>query len=285
LSLENVFLNWTAAWPAHSSNLLRVGLSDCFREYVREIGFPRVVLAPVYENFFRLWATVRKGSSFPPDGQILLELASAVLSQGPESEREIVQLIEEWWQKRPVAALLPFVYEALEFLLAESSDRAICEKLWVAAVTLLRHGSTLSELRAWRRIGKSVGWESALDDYLPLPPDAETQADPLRVAQLRKIAIVSLRERQARAAAETIAMRTGAIVVLVNETHKGPLTASALNADVVLLVWAATTHAVFYGLKDLPKERLSYVAGIGSQSIVYALERWVAENAAPVAAD
>jgi hypothetical protein len=101
--------------------------------------------------------------------------------------------------------------------------------------------------------------------------------DPLTDVDLKKVAIVSLREEAARGAAEIIRQRTGAQVLVVTETHAGTDTNSAKNADVVLFVWASTTHAVYRAF-DGVREKLVYVPGKGAASIVLTLERWAVKQ-------
>ncbi len=89
------------------------------------------------------------------------------------------------------------------------------------------------------------------------------------------MAIVSLRERQAQEAAILLRERSDAQIVIVSETHPGADTRSALAADVVLLVWSATTHSVFRAFDALDKSRFAYVQGTGATGIILALERWI----------
>ena len=60
---------------------------------------------------------------------------------------------------------------------------------------------------------------------------------------------------------------------MVTETHAGAATGSAKTADVVLFVWASTTHAVYRAFDNV-REKLAYVEGKGAVSIVLTLERW-----------
>ncbi len=84
-----------------------------------------------------------------------------------------------------------------------------------------------------------------------------------------------MRERQAREAAAMISERSGAEIVIVSAKVAGPATNSATTADVVLFVWAATSHAVFRAFDGMDRQRLAYVQGTGAASIVIALERWL----------
>ena len=102
----------------------------------------------------------------------------------------------------------------------------------------------------------------------------EAAGDPLLACSFKKIAIVSLHERAAREAASQIEQRTQANVVVVTEHAAGEGTTSAATADVILFVWGASKHAVYRAF-DKVRDRLEYVQGTGSASIVRALERKV----------
>ncbi|MCL6250825.1 hypothetical protein M3P36_07175 [Altererythrobacter sp. KTW20L] len=100
----------------------------------------------------------------------------------------------------------------------------------------------------------------------------EATGDPLLSSGFNKIAIVSLHERAAREAAAQIEKLTLANVIVVTDHAAGEGTASAASADVILFVWGATKHAAYRAF-DKVRDRLEYVQGTGSASIVRALER------------
>jgi hypothetical protein len=128
----------------------------------------------------------------------------------------------------------------------------------------------------WRRVGVRLGFDEAtISQYLPPEPPEDEGIDPLAAAGLMHVAIVCLREQQARQAAEEIKTRTGAKVTMVTATSAGAQTTQACAADVVLFVWLASTHAVFRAFDGFDRERFCYVQGTGSSSIVRSLERWV----------
>jgi hypothetical protein len=165
----------------------------------------------------------------------------------------------------------------LSLLSFHGSARAEALALWVKAGDLVRT-ETLElgrgEHAAWSSVGLRVGFDrAAIQSYIGVF-ELRDRPDPLALAGLRKIAIVSLRQKQAQEASRMIRARCGAEVVLVDETDAGPQVCAARNADVILIVWSATTHAVFRGL-DQVRERVAYVQGTGAESIVLTLERAV----------
>jgi hypothetical protein len=228
----------------------------------------------------QLWAELRRGSSHPADAGVLLELAEAVLALEPKAEEEVAASLVAWWQARPAKTLVPFVLEAVELLdrLEAGTQR---ENLWLLAAEFIRRTGeelTPGERALWRRIGERIGLDAGtLDEYVPLPHAGEAQ-DPLATAGLRRVAIVSLRERQAHEAGQLIRQRTQAHVMVVASTHADAATDAALSSDVVLFVWSAATHAVFRAFDRFDRQRLAYVPGTGAASIVRTLERWVLEQ-------
>jgi hypothetical protein len=152
--------------------------------------------------------------------------------------------------------------------------------MWIDGVTAIRSRAfelTETEIVLWRRIGQWLGFDdTTVAEYLPArEATADVPAeDPLSASGLRKVAIVSLHEKAARMAAKLIAQRTGAEVIVVDELVAGASTESARSADVILLVWAATKHAVYRAF-DHVRDRVAYVQGTGASSIVLGLERWV----------
>ena len=88
----------------------------------------------------------------------------------------------------------------------------------------------------------------------------------------QKIAIVSLQESAAREAARELQSRTNAEVIVVTSLVQDGLTKTAKAADVILLVWAACSHAVYRAFDDC-RSRVVYAQGTGTNSIVAAAEQ------------
>jgi hypothetical protein len=168
--------------------------------------------------------------------------------------------------------------DAIELLERDHPDRAAPTDLWLDAAEFVRRAPeslTSSEKHLWRRVGRKLGVdEPTINAYLPLD-EVQPAQDVLQTSNLRKVAIVCMRERQAREAAEMISQRSGAKVDVVVGKTAGPETDQALEADVILFVWMASTHAVFRAFDGFDRKRFCYVQGTGSSSIVRSLERWV----------
>jgi hypothetical protein len=274
--LEELYTDPAVGQDARLRRLLMSGLVELVDDFVKEPGFPRADLADVYLALFRLWGSLKRGSVYPPDSQVLLELGEASLEFGRAEESETVGILRAWWKARPVRALLPFLLGAVE-MLDRLGTEGQCENFWILAGDFVRGDLEVlspGERLLWRQVGARIGYDAGtLDEYVPLPEKGVT-ADPIRQAALTKVAIVSLRERQAQEAAGFLRERTDAQIVVVSETHPGADSRSALAADVVLFVWSATTHAIFRAFDAVDKKRLAYVQGTGATSIVLALERW-----------
>src|SRR5262249_3173758 len=149
-----------------------------------------------------------------------------------------------------------------------------CENFWILAGDFVRSDPDVlspGERLLWRQVGARIGYDAGtLDEYVPIHQEVAS-VDPIRQAALKRVAIVSLRERQAQEAAVLLRERSDAQIVIVSETHPGADTRSALTADVVLIVWSAITHAVFRAFDSLDKKRFAYVQGTGAAGIILAL--------------
>jgi hypothetical protein len=254
------------------------GLPIIINDFVAVRDFPQAELVAVYRQLLGLWAEHKKGSASTPDANLLLLLADAILPHVSSVEVEVAEAIRDWWQARKVRAMLPFLLNGLDMLSQFISDRAVCESLWIDGAEFIRidPGSlTSGERTLWRIIGTRIGLDATtISEFLGFETESEEDTPDFIVeANLRKVAIVSLREEAAHTAANLIRQRTDADVIVVTETHAGTDTNSAKLADVILFVWSSSTHAVYRAFDNV-REKLEYVQGTGAMSIVLALERW-----------
>ncbi|MCY1079127.1 hypothetical protein [Archangium lansingense] len=243
-----------------------------------DLEFPSPRHASLFPQFLRLFTARKKGSLNREDAALFLLLASAVLAFHPGSERTLVQEVESWWSQRPGEGLLLFLLEALSLVSPHVPGDSACLALWTQGAELLHRQEvalTAGEWRAWRSIGQRLGAaKELLDTFLPPREGPGVRADPLAVAGLKKVAIVSRQERQAKEAAAQIQARFSGKVVVVTDKAAGAATRDAASADVILLVWSTISHAVYRAF-DSVRDRLAYVPGSGSESIVLALERFL----------
>ena len=275
-SIEELYLADTLL--KRQRDFLSQGIAEFLQDFVREPEFPRARLGNLYLALLRLWGTLHGGTSAGQEhGHVLLELASASL-QLNRAPDEVLQIVERWWEARPSRSQLPFLLDAIELLEREFPRPEAPANLWLAAADLiLRLPDALapSEKALWRRVGQRLGIDQAsIAHYLPEDP-IEEEVDPLAERKLKHIAIVCMRERQAREAAEQISRRIRADVTIVTESVAGVVTHHACTADVILFVWMASTHALFRAFDGFDRRRFCYVQGTGAASIVRTLERWV----------
>jgi hypothetical protein len=284
-TIEELFTDPLVASDMLGPDFLQQSLPVLIEDLVGDPAFPRSGLAKDYWALLQLWAQYRQGSVQPADSNVLLALAHGSLCSPANIDVEVGQLLLQWWTARPVRALLPFLLEAIELLSECSTEQGIAQNLWIDGAEFLQRSAVeiaSGERHLWRKLGTrlSIGI-NALDQYFPKPKEASEIPDPLVGIGLRKVAIVSLHEKAASFAAELIRARTGAEVIVVAEHVAGKATQSACSADVILVVWAATKHAVFRAFDDV-RDRLAYVQGKGPGSIVLALERWAFHQGATV---
>jgi hypothetical protein len=256
-------------------------------DMVGDLDYPRCGIAPAYLGLLSVWVGNRSGRAMPGESNVVLSLAAGILQCQGTAEADVTIQLKAWWERRPVKAALPYLLAALELLTDFSSEHSTAQGLWIEGATFIKEKGvelTRMELSLWRRIGLHLGFDqTTVAEYLPIPmsaADSEPQDDSFAGQTLRRVAIVSLHEKSAKAAAEIIKERSGAEVIIVSEHVAGPATQSAQTADVVLLVWAATKHSVYRAF-DKVRDKLAYVQGTGPSSIVMALERWAISHASP----
>jgi len=277
---EELFTDPACATNSDASELLGQSLPFLIEDLVGEPEYPRSELAQTYLTLLQLWTQQRATNLQPADPNAAISLAAGVLSSLAGVEIQTAELLRRWWQSRQVRIRLPFLLETLDLLADHCQEFGIAQGLWIDGVTFIRAQAvalTLSEHKLWRSIGQKLGFDKeTLDEYLAVAAITAEQEldDPLQAAALRKIAIVSLHEKAAQAAAALIRERTNAEVLVVSELVAGRDTKSARTADVVLLVWAATKHSVYRAFDDM-RDKIAYVQGTGVSSVVLALERWV----------
>jgi hypothetical protein len=243
-----------------------------------DLEFPSPRHANLFPQLLRLFTARKKGSLNREDTALFLLLSNALLEFYPGAEGALLEEVGSWWAARPGEGLLLFLLETLSLVAPHAPGNSACMALWTQGAEVLRRQEVAlspGAWRAWRSIGHRVGVTGELlNVYLPSRESANTQVDVLARAGLRKIAIVSRQERQAKEAASQIQSRSGAKVVVVSEHVAGAGTKDAASADVILLVWSTISHAVYRAF-DSVREKLTYVPGSGAESIVLALERTV----------
>jgi hypothetical protein len=264
------------------------GRSVAFRMLVKVIeelrldnDFPRIDLSDTYSSLLALWVQQKAGSAHRADTALFLLLGWSVLELRAGAEGEIVAYLGEWWARRKAFALLQFLLEGLDLVtpfLWSDATKSDCQGLWFEGATLsVREPDSLSpcEKSAWRALGYRLGIDVALVDQVLLPfeqPSDTELPDLLKEAELSKIAIVSRQEKQAEEAARQIALRCKAKIVIAKGNVAGAETDNAKTADIILLVASTISHAVYRAFDDV-RDRIAYVQGTGSASIVLALER------------
>lgn len=282
-SLLELFTDSRVSSEPEAAERAETVLTTVIDAYVCEPSFPQKSRLPLYDTILEIWLDCRAGSNDLADGQLMLMMSDAILRLDGTREMVIAERIRRWWKSRPVRARLTWLGEALELLTEHSVSKEYLA-LWYDAATMIKADANAlgpNGCHLWVRLGSRLGLETAISrDALGIDAGVPTDeaVDPLEDAGFRKIAIVSLHEKAAREAANEIEERTGASVLVVTDYAAGDATQSAANADVILFVWGAAKHAVYRAF-DKVRDRLEYVQGTGSGSIVRALERRVARSA------
>jgi len=278
--VEELFTDPSRDQNTPGLELLGRSLPLLIEDIVGESAFPRCPLGTAYLSLLQLWTQERATHVQPADSSVALCLAGGALQCVPDVDTQVANVLRQWWESRQVRARLPFLLEALDLLAQYAREFGIAQGLWIEGVAFVRAQAvelTRAERQLWRSLGRRLGFDSeTLAEYLPEPAvvTVHDDDDVLSATALHKIAIVSLHEKAAQAAAVLLRERTKADVFVVSELVAGPGTRNARTADVVLVVWAATKHAVYRAFDDM-RDKVAYVQGTGASSIVLSLERWV----------
>jgi hypothetical protein len=251
-------------------------------ELIGDPSYPQCGIARAYLVLLCVWVGNRSGRALPGESNVVLSLAAGILQCRGDAEADVTAQLRIWWERRPVKATLPYLLAALELLADFSTDHAAAQGLWIEGAAFIKEKAvelSSMERSLWQRLGSHLGFDHlTVEEYVPsLKPTLQggSQVDVFENCHLKRVAIVSLHEKSAKAAADIIRTRSGAEVIIVSEHVAGPTTDAAQAADVVLLVWAATKHSVYRAF-DKVRDKLAYVQGTGPSSIVLALERWLA---------
>lgn len=248
-------------------------------------GFPSLKHLDLYLSLAEALVYVRGASASDEDAHLLHGLLAAIANLSSTAAHRCTDLLRSWWQLRPILPRLDWLLAVLDSLAPLHSDPSSMVDLWSQAVALATRKKVVlspSQIRTWQRVAGLLELDasSVASDLAGLRPSGESsQIDPLSAAKWQKIAIVSLQEGAAREAARELQSRTGAEVMLVTSLVQDGLTKAAQTADVILLVWAACSHAVYRAF-DEHRDRVAYVQGTGTSSIVVAAERWAEKQAA-----
>jgi hypothetical protein len=252
---------------------------------VKDARFPEEDRAEIYWKLFQIWSEHKTGSANESGWNVLLALAQENLSHSGKNQERIAEAIQNWWHARRASALVSFVIEALDLLCRYVSDNTVLGALWKEIAPFIREdpaGYSPGEKSIMRRIGKRIGFdEESVRGSLGIAETKDNEAEDVLVhAKISKVAIVSLRERKARYAAEDIQKRSRASVTVVSAAVAGAETNKAKTADVILFVSTANKHAVYRAFDDV-RDRLAYPIGDGKESIILALERWIIKQRQP----
>jgi len=277
-ALEELYTGQDLNVGSQLERSLRSGLPVMIQEFSEDVGFPRSRYGELYEQMLFMWGHVRHGSLLLVDGQLLLSLADAVIRAKPASAPSAVEQLRQWWEAKPVRAMLGFGFEAIDLLLDVTNDRETASTLWYAAADVARKNLTVlsaTERSLLRYLAKRLEIEEAIvDGYIPQDSAAE-DSDPLKSAGLRRIAIVhSWAPDAARRASELLRLRTSADIIEIQAEEKTAKVKAAGNNDVLLFLHRRSAHQLFYGLDSAARDKIVYVPGVTASSIVYALEQW-----------
>lgn len=245
--------------------------------------FPRLSHLYVYQALLEGIVALSGESANESDSQLVLGLVGAVMNLSSDACPECEAVIRSWWRRRPIIERLNWLLASLDMLAPLHTNAERLADLFYEGLALAARKSrilTIGEAIAWRRVGRLIELTTEMVEYsiAPLCVEAQIAIDYLADARLSRIAIVSLAESGARDAAKELERRTGAELLVLNSLVAGRDTRHATGSDLILYVWAASTHATFRAF-DNCRDRIAFVQGTGPASIVLAAERWAEKKA------
>ena len=254
-------------------------LTELVDAFVIARGFPRLVHLEIYLALLEGLIELTGDSASEADSQLVLGLVSATALLSRDAVQKCENVVRSWWKRRPITQRLGWLAAALDSLAPIHDSPSQMVDLYTEGLSLaVRKGLKFSktETKAWKTIGRALELDAEDVKQLVEPASAlpsNKNQDVLANAGLRQIAIVSLLEPSARDAAIELQLRTGAKVSVVTALDANAETRHASMADLILYVWAASTHATYRAF-DNSRDKIEYVQGTGSASIVMAAERW-----------
>jgi len=261
-----------------SRNALQEVLTCLVDVSISAPGFPSSKHLEVYLSLAEGFVYLRGSSAGEEDAHLLHGLLAATANLSGSATRRCAEILRSWWRLRPVLPRLSWLLAVMESLAPLHPDPGSMLDLWSEAIGLASRKSlvlTPTQWCTWQRVGRllELGDDTVARELARFRPvDQTVESDLLATVGWKNIAIVSLQESAAREAAKELQARTGANVFIVGSLVQDGLTNAAEAADIILLVWAACSHAVYRAF-DKHRDRLAYVQGTGTSSILNAAER------------
>lgn len=250
-------------------------------------GFPSLRHCDLYLSVAEALVYVRGDSASEEDAHLLHGLLAAIANLSASALPRCTALLKTWWELRPIVPRLEWLLAVLDSLAPLHPHPGSLVDLWAQAVDLATRRQVVlsaSQFRLWQRVAGMLELDAQAvgKDLAKLCPPAQTApgdapGDILATVPWKKIAIISLQESAAREAARELESRTQAEVAVVTSKVQDGIAKAAKTADVILMVWAASSHAVYRAFDEC-RSRVAYVQGTGTSSIVAAAERWAEKH-------
>lgn len=260
----------------------RLMLQDAFASMIGVVidapGFPVLNHLNLYISLAEGLVFLKGETASEEDSQLLLGLISAISFLSPKSSADCVNIVKNWWVSRPSLPRLTWLLGSIDCLLTAHQSSHQLIDIYMAGLIFAsnnKYTAGISEFKSWKKIGSrlEINAENLLASIEP--PLMTNTPDVLKEINIHNISIVSLKESSAKEAADELRKRVGANlkVNVITSQVSNSLAKNAENSDLILFVWSASTHAVYRSF-DKCRDKLCYVQGTGSSSIINAAERW-----------
>ncbi|AYB46268.1 hypothetical protein [Paenibacillus lautus] len=248
-------------------------------EIVTRKGFPDNRAEHVYTYLMELMAEHAKRNQ--TNSSFWLQLTEGLLTL--DVSKVDVQWTKTfaWFDKIDASKImLPTLLSALELFLDFGGPIDEISGLWMKWTGALGNSIVTLErdiVSGWIDLGRQMNVSTDWFQNIGLDSDEDINSDKWHKIEKCQVAIFTLREAAARRAVERLKPRNPLIkyMVVTVESLTAEAKAHAKHADIVVIVTACLSHALFYGIQPFVKDKTAYPRSSGSTGIVQAIEDYI----------
>ena len=244
-------------------------------------GWPRLAYREVYLQVAFAFEWLDASGAWPArTHDILIEFADGLLELGADSDarQQVLDLLTPAF-RRLAPRLLHWALDALELLRDLGMEAARTRPLLEHArsqqeVSGLPWSS--AEASRWQALANWCGMDSTYSEQLWPVPSEFLDVDPIADMPQQLILILTLHPDRAARARASLLQRNPALSIEVRDdkaNSKG-LQSALKRADLLVYVYRASTHAVFYSLDETAKGKMIQPRNSGAPAIVACVEEF-----------
>jgi hypothetical protein len=270
-------------------NLIMQSLGDFLNKLTSDPSqFPKSIHSEYYNIFLLVLFEYAKFSA--NNLLYIYRLIDAYIEENHASVNGYWLFFKNWLhtqQVKPSVHRLQLFIDLFELFIRHNAEPSELREFWANWTAALQSQFELIELTSatsWIEFGKLINVDKHLLDLVEskLLDKSSKMKDPLASAGKLQVTIFILEQglNNAQEAVKRLQPRNQAIKYGFNtETDCSKTTdAAAKHADLVMLVYRLTTHAIFYGIKPLCSEKLIYAPSNGMSGIARTLEEEIVKR-------